>query len=53
MFLISTVLIAIGAIGMMVRARMQKKPVMAWLFLAILIADVIGTTLIMIGKYMK
>lgn len=52
-FLPSTVLVAIGAIGMIVRARAQKKRIIVWLFSAILVADVVGTVLVLYGTYLR
>ena len=52
-FLLSAVLFAVGALGMMVRARQQKRTVMVWLFGAILVADVIASGLVVAGRFMR
>ncbi len=52
-FLVSTTLLAIGALGMAVRAKSQKKPIMVWLFSAILVADLAGTGLVLVGSYLR
>lgn len=50
---VSAALLAVGAIGMLVRAKMQKKTVFVWLFSAILVADLIGAVLVLVGANMR
>ena len=48
-FLISAGFLGVGALGMLTRSWLQKKTALVWMFSAILVADIVGTVLVLIG----